>query len=156
MRSDKQKETELRMSAELELQRIRAKSNVDQQRILQLESEISKLTNEVEISARIAAEKEELVSQLNSLGEVQTRYQQVKKVYDDLNERYTTTNARAKELEVEHAKLLAEKNALDSKLESITKLAQARAQQNKILKERYDRAMAMASKYSPEIVNSLQ
>lgn len=156
MRTDKQKETELRMSAELELQRIRAKSNVDQQKILQLESEVSKLTNEVEINAKIAVEKEELLSQLNSLSEVQNRYQQIKKSFDELTERFTSTNILAQGLEVEQAKLLAEKNELNSKLENITKLSNARAQQNKMLKERYDRAMAMASKYSPEIVNSLQ
>jgi len=58
MRTDKQKETELCMSAELELQRIRAKSTVDQQKILQLESEIAKLTNEVELNAKIEVEKD--------------------------------------------------------------------------------------------------
>jgi predicted nucleic acid-binding Zn-ribbon protein len=156
MRSDKQKETELRMSAELELQRIRAKSSVDHRRILQLESEVSKLTNEVEINARIASEKEELVSQLNVLGEVQTRYQQIKKSFDELNERFTIINGREQALEVNHAKLLAEKTGLDSKMESITKLAQAREKQINVLKERCDRAMELASKYSPEIVNSLQ
>uniref|UniRef100_A0A915M9A7 Nucleoprotein TPR n=1 Tax=Meloidogyne javanica TaxID=6303 RepID=A0A915M9A7_MELJA len=156
MRTDKQKETELRMSAELELQRIRAKSTVDQQKILQLESEIAKLTNEVEINAKIAVEKEELLTQLNSLREVQNRYQQIKKSFDELNERFTSTNVLAQGLEVEQAKLLAEKTELNSKLENVTKLSNGRAQQIKLLKERYDRAMAMASKYSPEIVNSLQ
>lgn len=156
MRTDKQKETELRMSAELELQRIRAKSTVDQQKILQLESEIAKLTNEVEINAKIAVEKEELLTQLNSLREVQNRYQQIKKSFDELNERFTSTNVLAQGLEVEQAKLLAEKTELNSKLENVTKLSNGRAQQIKLLKERYDRAMAMARKYSPEIVNSLQ
>ncbi|CAK5090518.1 unnamed protein product [Meloidogyne enterolobii] len=123
---------------------------------MKLESEIAKLTNEVEINAKIDVEKEELLTQLNSLREVQNHYQQIKKSFDELNERFTSTNVLAQGLEVEQAKLLAEKTELNKKLENATKLSKGRAQQIKLLKERHDRAMAMASKYSPEIVNSLQ
>jgi hypothetical protein len=49
MRTEKQKETELRMNAELDLQRIRAQTSMDQQRILQMESELSKLRTENEV-----------------------------------------------------------------------------------------------------------
>uniref|UniRef100_A0A915M581 Nucleoprotein TPR n=1 Tax=Meloidogyne javanica TaxID=6303 RepID=A0A915M581_MELJA len=155
-RKEKEKETLIRIDVEYSLKKYRERCIIGEEKIIKLESEIAKLTNEVEINAKIAVEKEELLTQLNSLREVQNRYQQIKKSFDELNERFTSTNVLAQGLEVEQAKLLAEKTELNSKLENVTKLSKGRVQQIKLLKERYDRAMAMASKYSPEIVNSLQ
>lgn len=53
MRSEKQKETELRMNAELELQRIRTQATVDQQKIVALETDVAKLRTEAEVNIRI-------------------------------------------------------------------------------------------------------
>ena len=49
MRAEKQKEMELRMNAELDLQRIRAQAGLDQQRIVQLETELTALRAEAEV-----------------------------------------------------------------------------------------------------------
>lgn len=53
MRSEKQKETELRMNAELELQRIRTQATVDQQKIVALETDVAKLRTEAEVNMGI-------------------------------------------------------------------------------------------------------
>nr|CAD2202080.1 unnamed protein product [Meloidogyne enterolobii] len=155
-RKEREKETLIRIDVEYSLKKYREGCIIAEDKIMKLESEIAKLTNEVEINAKIAVEKEELLTQLNSLREVQNRYQQIKKSFDELNERFTSTNVLAQGLEVEQVKLLAEKTELNFKLENVTKLSNDRAQQIKLLKESYDQAMAMASKYSPEIVDSLQ
>jgi len=155
-RNEREKETLIRIDVEYSLKKYREGCIIAEDKIMKLESEIAKLTNEVEINAKIAVEKEELLTQLNSLREVQNRYQQIKKSFDELNERFTSTNVLAQGLEVEQVKLLAEKTELNFKLENVTKLSNDRAQQIKLLKESYDQAMAMASKYSPEIVDSLQ
>jgi hypothetical protein len=178
MRTEKQKETELRMNAELELQRIRAQAGMDQQKIFDLEAQMVKLRNEAEVvnqshshpfyryvnllyihlqaNANTAVEKEQLLTRLNALNDVQARYQQLKKTFDELSQQYTQLGTRTQELDGQLLKLQAEKKNLETRLESATKLAEDRAQQNKGLRERCERAMAMASKYSPDIVNSLQ
>uniref|UniRef100_A0A915N3W2 C2H2-type domain-containing protein n=1 Tax=Meloidogyne javanica TaxID=6303 RepID=A0A915N3W2_MELJA len=155
-RKEREKENLIRIEVEYSLKKYRERCIIGEEKIIKLESEIAKLTNELEINAKIAVEKEELLTQLNFLREVQNRYQQIKKSFDELNERFTSTNVLAQGLEVEQAKLIAEKTELNFKLENVTKLSNDRAQQIKLLKESYDQAMAMASKYSPEIVNSLQ
>lgn len=49
MRAEKQKETEMRMNAELELQRIRTQLTVDQQKIAVLEADLGKFRMEAEV-----------------------------------------------------------------------------------------------------------
>lgn len=156
MRTEKQKEMELRMNAELEVNRIRAQAGMDQQRIAQLESDNTKLRNEVEINSKALLEKEQLLTRLNALTEIQSRYQQLKKTFDDLNQQFNQLSRKTADLEQQNIKMQADKKNLESRLEVSTKMADDRSQQNKLLRERCERAMAMASKYSPEMVNSLQ
>jgi chromosome segregation ATPase len=108
------------------------------------------------VNAKAMLEKEQLLIRLNALQEIQNRYQNLKKAYDDLNQQFGELGTRTRDLEEQHIKIQAEKKNLESRLESATKLVEERAQQIKILRERCDRAMTMASKYSPEVVNSLQ
>lgn len=49
MRAEKQKETELRMNAELELQRVKAQLSIDQQNRIKLESELAKARSMAEV-----------------------------------------------------------------------------------------------------------
>ena len=49
MREEKQKETELRMNAELELQRVHAQTTIDQQRIANLDAELMKTRTAAEV-----------------------------------------------------------------------------------------------------------
>uniref|UniRef100_A0A914I796 HAMP domain-containing protein n=1 Tax=Globodera rostochiensis TaxID=31243 RepID=A0A914I796_GLORO len=156
MRTEKQKETELRMNAELELQRIRTQTGIDQHKIAHMETEVAMLRTEAETGARVAVEKAQLLAQLNVLREVQSRYQQLKKTSDEVNQRYAVLEERKRELEQTQLMAQADKRNLEAQLDAATKELNSRTQENKNLLERYNKAMAIASKYSPELVNTLQ
>ena len=49
MRQEKQKETEIRMNAELELQRVKVQSSMDHQKIITLETELIRTRNSAEV-----------------------------------------------------------------------------------------------------------
>ena len=97
-----------------------------------------------------------MLNKLNVLGDVQTRYQELKKTFDNVSQQFTQLRTRTQELEQQNIKMQADRKNLEAKLESATKICEERGQQNKTLQERCERAMAMASKYSSEMVNSLQ
>uniref|UniRef100_A0A183BST9 Nucleoprotein TPR n=1 Tax=Globodera pallida TaxID=36090 RepID=A0A183BST9_GLOPA len=156
MRTEKQKETELRMNAELELQRIRTQTSIDQHKIAHMETEVAMLRTEAETGARVAVEKAQLLAQLNVLREVQSRYQQLKKTSDEVNQRYAVLEERKRELEQTQLMAQADKRNLEAQLDAATKELNSRTQENKNLLERYNKAMLIASKYSPELVNTLQ
>ena len=106
--------------------------------------------------AKAVVEKQELLTRLNALNEVQARYQQLKKESDDQAQQLLQLRERTQELEQTLVKAQSEKRNLEAKLVSTTKIANDRGQQLKQFRERCDRALALASKYSPEMVNSLQ
>jgi hypothetical protein len=49
IREEKQKETELRMNAELELQRVKAQTSIGQQKILSMEADLLRVRNEAQV-----------------------------------------------------------------------------------------------------------
>ncbi|KAL3079750.1 hypothetical protein niasHS_014032 [Heterodera schachtii] len=156
MRAEKQKETEMRMNAELELQRIRTQANIDQHKIVHMEAEVAKLRAEAEAGARVAVEKAQLLTQLNALCEVKSRYQQLNKTHEDISQRFAELEGRTRELEQAQLTAQADKRNLDAQIEAATKELATRTQENKNLMVRYNKAMAIASKYSPELVHTLQ
>ncbi|KAL3100891.1 hypothetical protein niasHT_029312 [Heterodera trifolii] len=156
MRAEKQKETEMRMNAELELQRIRTQATIDQHKIVHMEAEVAKLRAEAEAGARVAVEKAQLLTQLNALCEVKSRYQQLNKTHEDVSQRFAELEGRTRELEQAQLTAQADKRNLDAQIEAATKELATRTQENKNLMVRYNKAMAIASKYSPELVHTLQ
>uniref|UniRef100_A0A915DZC6 Nucleoprotein TPR n=1 Tax=Ditylenchus dipsaci TaxID=166011 RepID=A0A915DZC6_9BILA len=133
MRVEKQKETEMRMNAELDLQRLKAKASIDQQKIFTLESELNQVRTVADANAQAAQQNQHLVTELGMLKEIQDRFAVLKKEHTELQTKFGVIEKRAKDLAA----------ALSQKKE------------NTSLRERTEKVMALASKYSPEAYSAL-
>lgn len=70
----------------------------------------------------MAVEKEQLLAQLNTLREVQARFQQQKKAFEDVSQRFSSLEVHTRELEQAHIQLQADKRNLEAQSDSATKV----------------------------------
>lgn len=70
----------------------------------------------------MAVEKEQLLAKLNTLREIQGRYQQLKKSFDGISQRFGALEGRARELEQAQITAQAEKHNLEARIEAATKV----------------------------------
>lgn len=183
MRTEKHRETELRMNAELDVQRLQAQHTVDAQKIQTLEARVIKLTNEIDANIQALSEKDKLVSDLNVLRQVQQQYNTLKREFDALKAkeqsgaakvwpalndstsrrtvssgfvRVTTLPFQIKGLEGALTSAHQAKVALEQNLKSTQTQLEAQQKEVQELRTRNDQIMTTVGKYSPEEHNKLQ
>uniref|UniRef100_A0A7E4VRR1 TPR_MLP1_2 domain-containing protein n=1 Tax=Panagrellus redivivus TaxID=6233 RepID=A0A7E4VRR1_PANRE len=131
LRKTKNREVELRMSAELELSRIRAQSNIDEARIASLSEEVAALQAQVQVNSQLTAEKSSLLQRLESLQSVQRQNVQLKNELTAATTNADAGNKQAKDLERQVSNLTTSKSQLNTRLATLTQdLAHARTELN--------------------------
>ncbi|KAI1723190.1 nucleoprotein TPR [Ditylenchus destructor] len=136
MRIEKQKETELRMNAELDLQRERAKSSIEQEKIRSIEAELISLRNTAQANAQAALENEKLLSELNALRDSQQRHADLKKDYDEVQSKFAAMEKKAKELANAFSQARTAKANFEGRLNATQAELEARKKENQALRER--------------------
>uniref|UniRef100_A0A183CB95 C-type lectin domain-containing protein n=1 Tax=Globodera pallida TaxID=36090 RepID=A0A183CB95_GLOPA len=129
------------MNALSELKHLRTQTCIDQNKIADLEIEVTMLRAKAEAKRigdtrqKVAMEKAQLVPQLNELRDVQSRYQQLKKTSDEVNQRNAVLEASQRELE-------QNKRSLEAQLDAATKQLNSGTQSKEDILERYKKATA--------------
>uniref|UniRef100_A0A183CG65 Chromosome segregation protein SMC n=1 Tax=Globodera pallida TaxID=36090 RepID=A0A183CG65_GLOPA len=131
------------MNALSELKHLRTQTCIDQNKIADLEIEVTMLRAKAETRQKVAVEKAQLVPQLNELRDVQSRYQQLKKTSDEVNQRNAVLEASQRELE-------QNKRSLEAQLDAATKQLNSGTQSKEGILERYKKATAQLTDLETE------
>jgi chromosome segregation ATPase len=150
LRNEKNKETELRMNAELDFQRLKAQCAVDERKILTLESKVTELSNQIQTHLQSLSEKDQLISQIDVLRRVQHSHGVLQKQHEALKQKSTAESQKIKELESGLLQAQSEKSKVELQVKSLEVEVEARKKEITSLRQQSANYQSALSRFGPE------